>query len=117
MGKHRDRGIHEKKKPHIEFTSEAAPTCQQEVAFDPNATASNGPTIYECGNEYDLPFHEDSAPYISEMPPEIEKKTGIMKQFLSGIEMLFSIIRSAFRSTITWISKRIASSSSIGEQV
>ncbi|KHN69382.1 hypothetical protein CWI42_081180 [Ordospora colligata] len=114
MGKHRDRGMHERKKAHIEFGNEDTSKCQQEIVVDPNTTPLNDST-HECTNQYDLPFHEDPFPYISEMPPEIEKKTSIMKQFVSGIERLFSVIRSAFRSTFTWISNQITSS--IGEQV
>ncbi|AFN83366.1 hypothetical protein EROM_071150 [Encephalitozoon romaleae SJ-2008] len=44
--------------------------------------------------------------YITEIPFPIKEKTGIMKQFLSGVEKLFAIVKSSIRKAILWISRK-----------
>lgn len=44
--------------------------------------------------------------YITEIPFPIKEKTGIMKQFLSGVEKLFAIVKSSLRKAILWISRK-----------
>lgn len=53
--------------------------------------------------------------YVSEIPLPIEKKTGIMRQVLSGMEKMFIMLRSAFRRVISWFANRAGSSD--GEKV
>lgn len=45
--------------------------------------------------------------YTTEVPSLIEKKTGMMRQVLSGMERLFKIVKSALGRMFSWMTGRM----------
>ncbi|AFM98645.1 hypothetical protein EHEL_071190 [Encephalitozoon hellem ATCC 50504] len=78
----------------------------KEVSDPRVADAASGAPEKEHGEKAKGYGISEFKEYITEIPFPIKEKTGVMRQFLSGIEKLFAIIKSSFRKAILWISKK-----------
>lgn len=107
MGKHRERHAEERRKTQVEFKrSEVLVADQKSVNAEGEAVCpSADPQPHKEGEPVDS-ASVDLKGYITEIPLPIEEKTSIIRQFLSGVERLFSIVGASFKRAIMWITRR-----------
>ncbi|CAD25654.1 hypothetical protein [Encephalitozoon cuniculi GB-M1] len=105
MGKHRERHAEEAKKTHSVFKEGDIADMQETSGVQGPEIEQSQPLREHSENTKNHPKNELKE-YITEIPFPISEKTGIMRQFLSGIERLFTIVRSSLRKAVLWISGR-----------
>ncbi|ADM11880.1 uncharacterized protein Eint_071170 [Encephalitozoon intestinalis ATCC 50506] len=99
------REHHAKEKGNTDGIVERDDIMHEQVAsnIQPSANAQNPPKHSEKSRGYTI---NELKEYITEIPFPIGEKTGIMKQFLSGIEKLFAIVKSSLQRAMQWLTRK-----------
>lgn len=78
------------------------------IEFKQNSVEIIEKTSADPSHSADLqPHPEEQIAYITEVPLPVGKKTGMMRQMLSGMEKMIAIVRSTLYKALSWIRNKI----------